>query len=69
MGGEQFRAFAAKVRGKAGTCSFSTDCSRSLNVDHTDHMIRDTLLSGIVDEDIRRDLLGTTDIPPVPLTL
>ena len=67
MRGEQFRAFAARVRGKAGTCSFSTDCSCGLNVDYTDHMIRDTLLNGIVEEDIRRDLLGTADILTSPI--
>ena len=34
-----------------------------LNVNYTDHMIRDTLLNGISDFDIRREILGTTDIP------
>ena len=67
MRGEQFRAFAARVRRKAGTCSFSTDCSCGVNVDYTDHAIRDTLLNGIVDEDIRRDLLGTADILTSPI--
>ena len=62
MRGEQFRAFAARVRGKAGTCSFSTDCSCGLTVDYTDHMTRDTLLNGIVDEDIRRDFWGQHSI-------
>ena len=33
--GEQFRAFAARVRGKAGTCSFSTDCSCGLRSVYT----------------------------------
>ena len=66
MCGEQFRAFAARVRKKAGTCSFSTDCC-GLKVDYTDHVIRDTLLNGIVDEDIRRDLLGTADILTSPI--
>ena len=69
MRGEQYRAFAARVRGKVGTCSFSTDCSCGLNVDYTDYRIRDTFLNGIVDEDIRRDLLGTEIFLPVPLTL
>ena len=63
MRGEQFRVFAARIRGKAGTCSFFTDCSCGLNVDYTDHIIRDILLNGIFDEDIRRDSLGTADIP------
>ena len=30
-------------------------------------MIRDTLLNGIVDEDIRRDFLGTADILTSPI--
>ena len=47
---------------KTDTCAFSTDCSCGLRVNYTVHMIRDTLLNGISDFDIRREILGTTDI-------
>ena len=59
---EFFRSFAARVRGKADKSAFSADCSCGLKVNYTDHMIRDTLLNGIFDFDIRREILGTTDI-------
>ena len=67
MRGEQFRSFAARVRGKAETFSFSTNFSRCLKVGYAGHMIRDTFLNGIVDEDIRRDLLGIADILTSPI--
>jgi len=60
--GEQFRSFAALVRGKAETCSFHTSCSCGRNVDYTDNVIRDVLLCGMSDLDIRREMLGTEDI-------
>ena len=62
MRDEAFRAFAARVRGKADTCEFSATCSCGLKVGYTDHMIRDTLLSGIADDDIRREILGIAGI-------
>ena len=36
---EPFRAFTARVRGKAETCAFSTKCECGKNVDYTDHVI------------------------------
>ena len=62
---EQFRSFAARVRGKADTCSFSATCSCGLNVDYTDHMIRDTLLSAILDDEVRRDVVGIDSSKPI----
>ena len=59
---ETIRSFAARVRGKADTSAFSANCSCELKVNYTDHMIRDTLLNGIADSEIRREILGTADI-------
>ena len=59
---ESFRAYAARVRGKAETCAFVTRCSCGLDVNYTDNSIRDTLLNGINDQDIRREVLGTRNI-------
>ena len=63
---ELFRSFAARVRGKAETCQFNMkakcDCNRDLVVDYTEPMIRDVLLAGISDPDIRREALGTDAI-------
>lgn len=55
---ESFRAFAARVRGKAETCAFTAKCSCGNDVDYTDMVIRDVLLSGIADCDIKREVLG-----------
>ena len=60
---EPFRAFAARVRGKAETCEFKATCSCGNDVNYTDHAIRDILLSGISDIDIRREILGTQGVP------
>ena len=59
---EAFHAFSARVRGKAETCAFTVaaECPCGLNniVDYTDETIRDVLLAGIADLDIRREALG-----------
>ncbi|PFX22693.1 hypothetical protein AWC38_SpisGene12774 [Stylophora pistillata] len=59
---QAFRAFAARVRGKAETCAFNATCECGTSVDYTDHVIRDVLLNGLSNPDIRRDVLGTKDI-------
>ena len=55
---EPVRAFAARLRGQAGVCNFSVKCSCQLPVDYSDIMVRDVLIRGINDEDIRLDILG-----------
>ena len=55
---ETFCAFAARVRGKADTCAFTVDCTCGFKANYTDHMICDTLLNGIADNEIRREILG-----------
>ena len=62
MRDEPFRSFGARVRGKADISAFFTKCPCGEKVDYTNNMIRDTLLNGIADTDIRREVLGTTDI-------
>ena len=62
---EQFQTFAARVKGKAVTCGFTTTtkctCGRTVTADYTDEAIRDVLLSGISDADIRREAMGMDD--------
>ena len=48
---ESFRAF----RGKAETCAYITKCTCLREVDFTDSIIRDVLIAGIADLDIRRE--------------
>ena len=63
---EPFRSFASRVRGKAETCEFQIDhkcpCGLTNSVDYTDHTMRDVLVAGIYDSDIRRDILGVEGI-------
>ena len=59
---EPFRSFAARVRGKAETCAYVTECICTRKVNFTDTIVRDVLLAGIADIDIRREVLGTDAI-------
>ena len=76
--GEKFRTFAARVRGKAETCSYTTKCSCNSTVNFTDIIVRYTfprlwlcpwltIIAGISDLDIRRDILGTDAILQRPV--
>ena len=59
---EPIRTFAARVRGKAETCSFTTKCKCGHDAEYTEEVIRDVLLAGIADVDIRRDALSMPGI-------
>ena len=64
---EPFRAFTAKVRGRAETCSYSTARTCGRSVYYTDHVIRDVILNGLYDTDIRREVLGIAEILEKPI--
>ena len=59
---EEFRTFATKVRGKAETCEFNTlskcSCGIVNRVDYTEEAIKDVMLAGISDVDIRRETVS-----------
>ena len=63
---EPIRTFAARVRGKAETCAFITaakcKCGEQVEADYTEEVIRDVILAGIADLDIRRDALSMPGI-------
>ena len=67
---ESFRSYAARVRGKAETCSYTTRCSCDLTLNFTDIIVKDVLIAGIADLDIRRDidLLGIDSVLDKSLT-
>ena len=60
---EPVRAFAARLRGQASICNFSIKCpcSPPVKVDYSDTMVRDALVRGLYDEEIRLDLLSKAD--------
>ena len=55
---EPVRAFSARLRGQAGVCNFTVECRCSDQVDYSAAMIRDALIRGLADEEIRLDILG-----------
>ena len=63
--GENARAFYAKVKGKAATCSYSLQCSSGTCTqmnDFTDVMVKDVVITGLADEEVKRDVLGWSDL-------
>ena len=64
---EAFRTFATRVQGKAETCKFFTMskcsvCDVTTRADYTEEAIKDVMLAGISDADIRRETLSTEGI-------
>lgn len=65
---ENFRAFAARVRGKAETCGFALNatcpcqCQHKFTFDYTVEVIRDVLLAGIGNVDIKQHVLSADRI-------
>ena len=65
---QSFRAFAAKVRGKAETCGFTLtascpcQCQQQFPIDYTVEVIRDVLLAGIGSADIKQEVLSADGI-------
>ena len=63
--GQPIRTFAAKIKGKAQVCSFSRTCNNNncqQKVDYTDDIVKYVLISGIADEDIKKDVLGCDNL-------
>ena len=58
---EAARSFAARIKGQAGVCQFDIKCACGKILSYSDQMIRDTLIIGLADDDIRLDLLGRSD--------
>ena len=68
--GESIREFYANVRAAAAVCKFEVRCKQTCcaapdkqdMVDYTDMVIKDVLIAGIHDPDIRKDILATADL-------
>lgn len=76
--GETIRAFHSRVKAKARTCHFKTNCIHPhaplhegedpparVEVDYSNEMIRHVVLNGLYDDDIRRDIFGNERIDVV----
>lgn len=63
--GQPVRSFVAKVKGKAQVCSFTKTCTASLcsqQIDFSDEIVKYVVISGIADEEIKKDVLGHADL-------
>ena len=72
--GERFQAFAARARGLVVDCQYILPCPHApanenvcniigcRGVDYSLEVVRDVLLSGIYDQDIKRDVLGDSTL-------
>lgn len=61
--GQLIREYYANVRATASTCDFTMRCTHSCcagkePVDYTSKVVKDILVAGIADTDIRKDVLG-----------
>ena len=58
---ESVRSFVARLRGQAGVCSFTKtqrcQCTQDVTLDYTEDMVRDALITGLEDEEIRLHIL------------
>ena len=62
---ESVRSFFARINGKATTCAYVIDCpSTTCNqkVDFTDAIVKDVLITGLIDDEIRKEVLGWADL-------
>ena len=58
---ENTRSFAARLKGKASTCSYTCTCPKdgcNQVIDFTDIILKDVMVTGLADEDIRKEVLG-----------
>ena len=59
---EAIRSFAAKLRGQSSICQFTKAvtcrCGQAVEIDYSEDIIRDTLIRGLEDDEIRLDILG-----------
>ncbi|MBY0580464.1 MAG: hypothetical protein K2P53_02095, partial [Rickettsiales bacterium] len=67
---ENIRSFYAKMKGKAATCNYTVQCHchPQTTVDFTDAIIRDIVVAGISDIDIRKDVLGWVSLDTALIT-
>lgn len=63
--GQPIRSFAAQVKGKAQVCDFTKDCTRqgcNQVVNYTEDIVKYVVISGLAEEDIKKDVLGSQDL-------
>ena len=62
---ESVRSLFARINGKAATCAYNIPCSSyscEQVVDFTGEITKDILVTGLADEEIRKDVLGWSEL-------
>ena len=65
--GESFREFYANVKSAAATCAYTIKCPHACcdanaNIDYTSMVVKEILVAGIADNEIRKDVLGWSEL-------
>ena len=65
--GQLFREFYANIRASASTCEYEVKCPHQCcaaqePIDYTSLVVKDILIVGIADDDIRKDVLSTVGL-------
>ena len=63
--GEPIHNYVSRLRGKAHVCNFTSkgSCGNDACIaDFTDDMVKMIMINGLADEDVKKDILSTTDI-------
>ena len=55
---EPARTSSARLKGQASVCQYNINCECGSQLSYSDQMVRDTLIVGLADDDIRLDVLG-----------
>ena len=60
---EPIRAFSARLKGQSSVCQFNVKCGTcNVDIDYSDTIIRDAMIRGICDDDIRLEILGDPEL-------
>ena len=60
--GETVLAFSSRALGKARNCKLTVRCPHNSDVDYSEEMVKQVVLAGMFDDDIKRKVLSTVDI-------
>ncbi len=60
--GESILAFSSRTLGKARNCKLYVKCTCNANVDYNEQMVKQVLLAGMYDDDIKRKALSTVGV-------
>ena len=60
--GETILAFASKALGKARNCKLKVKCPQGHEADYSDDMVKQVILAGMYDDEIKRKVLSNTDL-------